>query len=186
MRRVLAVALLTLASATQLTACSFATYGTEPSSHAQRGQIVAVADGDTVTVELRSGATVAVRLLAIDSPEKYATRYGSPDECGSAAASSFMESFQGSTVGLVADPTQSDRDRYDRLLRYVVLRNGTDLGAAELRRGLAAPYVYHDPPQRLSHYRRLAIQAESLGRGSWGPPCSGDFHSSVPGKQDGR
>ena len=121
----------------------------------------------------------------MDSPEKYATRYGSPDECGSHAASAFMERFDGRRVVLVSDPSQDAVDRYGRLLRYVQLTGGKDLGAAEVARGLAMPYVYDTPGRRYAHYRKLALAARAAGRGSWGPPCNGDFHSSVPGVQNG-
>ncbi|MBS1895493.1 MAG: thermonuclease family protein [Actinobacteria bacterium] len=149
------------------------------------GRIVSVADGDTVTVRLDSEGTRRVRILSIDSPEKYATRYGSPDECGSLAASAFMERFEGRRVVLVTDPSQDSVDTYGRLLRYVELPGGEDLGAAEVARGLAMPYLFDTPARRYARYRSLVEAARARGRGSWGPPCDGDFHSSVPGVQDG-
>jgi endonuclease YncB( thermonuclease family) len=158
----------------------------EPSAvKAERGQIVHVADGDTVLVALDHGRTVDVRLLAIDSPEKYATRFGSSVECGSLAASAFMQRFASRRVVLVRDSSQPNRDRYGRLLRYVEEPNGTDIGAVEVRRGLAMPYQFHPPARRLERYRALASTARAEGIGSWGSPCGGDFHSSVPGVQDG-
>jgi endonuclease YncB( thermonuclease family) len=150
----------------------------------RQGRIVHVADGDTVTVRLAHG-NVEVRLLAIDTPEKYATRYGSAKECGSLAASALMSRFEGAEVSLVGDPSQAQRDRYGRLLRYVELRDGTDLGALEVRSGRAMPYVYRSPGQRHARYRSLALRAQQEARGNWGPPCNGDFHSSLPGVQDG-
>lgn len=149
------------------------------------GRIVSVADGDTVTVRLDPGPTRRVRILAMDSPETYATRYGSPEECGAQAASAFMERFDGRRVVLVPDPTQDQIDAYGRLLRYVDLPDGTDLGAAAVARGLAMPYLFDIPARRYRRYRRLAEAARAAGRGTWGPPCGGDFHSSVPGIQDG-
>lgn len=149
------------------------------------GRIVSVADGDTVTVRLDSAKTRRVRLLSIDSPEKYATRYGSAEECGSLAASAFMERFEARRVVLLADPTQDRVDSYGRLLRYVQLTGGKDLGAAEVSRGLAMPYLFRTPARRYGRYRALALKARRAGRGSWGPPCEGDFHSSLPGVQDG-
>jgi micrococcal nuclease len=149
------------------------------------GRVVSVADGDTVTVRLDAGSTRSVRLLAIDSPEKYSTRYGSPKECGSLAASAFMGRFLGARIVLLADAGQDESDRYGRLLRYVELADGRDLGAIEVARGLAMPYVYRSPARRYGHYRELAENARNARRGSWGPPCEGDFHSSVPGIQNG-
>lgn len=149
------------------------------------GRIVSVADGDTITVRLASGASRKVRLLGVDSPETYATRYGTPGECGSRAASAFLDRFEGHRVRLIPDPGQAAVDRYGRLLRYVEVRSGEDLGAGALERGLVAPYVYGAPPARYARYRALAARARAGGRGSWGPGCGGDFHSSLPGLQDG-
>ncbi|MBS1860437.1 MAG: thermonuclease family protein [Actinobacteria bacterium] len=96
-----------------------------------------------------------------------------------------MERFDGRRVRLVSDPGQDPVDAYGRLLRYVQLPGGEDLGAAEVARGLAMPYVFDTPAGRYAHYRSLAEGARAADRGSWGPPCDGDFHSSVPGVQDG-
>jgi micrococcal nuclease len=153
--------------------------------HTTHGRIVSVADGDTVTVRLVTGGSESVRLLAIDSPEKYATRFGSPAECGSLAASAFMEGFDGRRVVLVSDPSQDGVDRYGRLLRYVQLEGGADLGAGALRRGLVMPYVYRPPARRYRRYRTFALAARAAGRGTWGRNCEGDFHSSLPEVQDG-
>jgi micrococcal nuclease len=155
------------------------------SASSTHGRIVSVADGDTVDVALPSGATRSVRLLAMDSPEKYATRYGSPDECGALAASAFMEGFDGRGVVLISDPTQDSVDRYGRLLRYVQLPGGKDLGGAEVARGLAMPYHFDRPARRYPRYMRSAEAAREAGSSTWGPPCNGDFHSSVAGVQNG-
>jgi len=146
-----------------------------------RGVIERVVDGDTISVRLKPAMPVVVRLLAVDSPEKYETRYGVPNECGSAAASGFMGAFRGSAVRLASDPSQPDRDRFGRLLRYVELASGTDLGAAEIRAGLAVPFAVNGEPRRLARYEELAQHAATAVRGSWGPPCYGDFHSSLAG-----
>ncbi len=156
-----------------------------PASSSVEGRIVSVADGDTVTVRLDSGPTRRVRLLSIDSPEKYPTRYGSANECGSLAASAFLERFEGRRVVLVSDPSQDGIDHYGRLLRYVQLPAGKDLGAGEIAAGLAMPYVFDTPARRYQRYSALAEAARAASRGSWVSPCAGDFHSSVPGTQNG-
>lgn len=40
------------------------------------GTVVKIADGDTITVRTTDGQRRKVRLLAIDTPESYAMRYG--------------------------------------------------------------------------------------------------------------
>lgn len=173
---VLAIALVALAG------CGLGGLGRR--SHPEPARIARVIDGDTVEVRVGSDLQV-IRLLSIDSPEKFATRYGSPKECGSLAASAFMERYRGAPVMLQADPTQDRRDRYGRLLRYLELPGGVDLGALEVRRGLAMPYIYRAPAKRYRHYLRLARRAKRQRLGSWGLSCGGDFHSSLPGIQNG-
>jgi micrococcal nuclease len=181
MARAIAVALVVLAILFT-TGCSALS---PVAANSSDSRIVSVADGDTVTVRFDSGVEKSVRLLAIDSPEKYATRYGTPAECGSLAASAFMERFDERRVALISDPNQDGVDSYGRLLRYVQLEGGADLAAAALSRGLVMPYVYSAPAHRYARYRSLALAARTAGRGSWGRPCDGDFHSSLAGVQDG-
>jgi hypothetical protein len=47
------------------------------------------------------------------------------------------------------------------------------------------PYLFDTPARRYEHYRSLAEAARAAGAGTWGPPWEGDFHSSVPGVQNG-
>lgn len=180
--RVLGAALLVLCG---LVATGCSAFTSTSAARPAHGRIVSVADGDTVTVRLGSGARRSVRLLSMDSPERYATRYGSSDECGALAASAFMERFDGHRVVLVSDPSQDSVDRYGRLLRYVQLPGARDLGVAALARGLAMPYLFDTPARRYERYRSLAEAARAAARGTWAPPCNGDFHSSVPGIQNG-
>ena len=67
----------------------------------------------------------------------------------------------------VADWTQAERDRYDRLLRYVQ-RRGKDVGRAQVLSVHAQVYVYrNDPFSRTSSYERAEKRAQSARRGSW-------------------
>jgi micrococcal nuclease len=105
-----------------------------------------------------------VRILGIDTPEVYGGR-----ECGGAAASALMQVLApvGSRVQLESDPSQADRDRYGRWLRYVA-RKGLDVGRQQIRRGLAQTYVYrNDPFRRTRAYQRTEEVAHDRLRGSW-------------------
>jgi micrococcal nuclease len=87
-----------------------------------------VVDGDTVDVRRPDGAEERVRVVGIDTPER--------GECGFGPATSAMvELVLGREVELVAG-ARDDRDRYDRILRYVDV-DGTDAGLALIERGLA-------------------------------------------------
>ena len=129
-----------------------------------RAVVVRVTDGDTLKVRLRGGRVEYVRLIGIDTPEVHGRT-----ECGGAAASRAMKRLApvGSRVVLVSDPTQADRDRYDRLLRYVERRR-RDVGKVQIRSGHAQVYVYrNDPFRRTDTYRRVEARSERLGQGLW-------------------
>ena len=95
------------------------------------GRVVKVTDGDTLKVRIRGVGVRSVRILGIDTPEVYGGR-----ECGGDAASAYMARLApvGSRVQLESDPSQADRDRYGRWLRYVA-RKGLDVGREQIRRG---------------------------------------------------
>lgn len=130
----------------------------------QTGNVVKVTDGDTLKIRINGVGVRSVRILGIDTPEVYGGR-----ECGGDAASSHMEQLApvGSRVRLESDPSQADRDRYGRWLRYVS-RQGLDVGREQIRRGLARTYVYrNDPFRRTRAYQRTERIAHDLLRGSW-------------------
>lgn len=83
-----------------------------------------VVDGDTIRLE--SGAYV--RLIGIDAPEG--------GECGYGRAKAKLDRMIGSTVRLPNPSSVQDRDRYGRLLRYVMVGD-RDTGLVLLRHGLA-------------------------------------------------
>ena len=116
------------------------------------GTVMYVVDGDTVHVAA-AGRDEKVRLIGIDTPEV--------GQCDAAKATTLARRLaQGRPVTLVGDATQATRDKYGRLLAYVVLPGGRDLGYQELARGYARVYVYDRPFERLGAYRR----AEQVGR----------------------
>ena len=65
-----------------------------------------------------------------------------------------------------ADAATGHRDRYGRLLAYVTLPDGTDLGAEIIRRGFGHAYTKY-PCERADEYRRLEREAREAGRGLW-------------------
>lgn len=87
-----------------------------------------VVDGDTVDVRAADGTEERVRLIGMDTPER--------GECGFAEASDALAAMVlGETVDLVAG-ARDDRDRYDRILRYVDV-DGLDAGLALIEQGYA-------------------------------------------------
>ena len=128
--------------------------------------VVSVADGDTVTVSI-DGVRERVRLIGIDAPE-----LGSPGECfGREAADRAAALLTGTSVQLIADDTQDDRDRYGRLLRYVVLADGTMVNGTLVRDGDAREYTYDEPYRYQQQFRGLEDEAQSAGAGIWSAAC---------------
>lgn len=134
----------------------------------QPARILRVVDGDTVRVRLtRSGSKRTVRLIGIDTPEVH----GSTDCWGPEASKWLKKRLPARTrVRLVSDPTQDRKDRYGRLLRYVVkVKGGRDMNRAQVWAGNAKVYVYAGKPfKRTKSYRKAQRQAKKADRGLWG------------------
>jgi micrococcal nuclease len=135
---------------------------TPASGHFRLAALVTrVIDGDTV-VAVVSGRSEHVRLLGIDTPER--------GDCYSAQATARTRALSlGRRVTLVGDLTQATRDRYGRLLAYVVLPDGNDLDRMLVAGGFAKVYVYNDHPfARTSTYARAEADAKARRAGLWG------------------
>jgi micrococcal nuclease len=61
------------------------------------------------------------------------------------------------------------RDKYDRLLAYIYLADGSCHNAELIRQGYAHAYT-RLPFQFLEEFRRLEKSAREQARGLWGPP----------------
>ena len=137
--------------------------------------VVKVADGDTVTVVI-DGVRQRVRLLGIDAPE-----LGSPGECfGRESADRAAALLTGTSVQLIADDTQDDRDRYGRLLRYVVLADGTLVNGMLVRDGDAREYTYDEPYRYQQQFRALEEEARASGAGIWSADCRQQSNMTTP------
>jgi micrococcal nuclease len=129
--------------------------------------VVKVVDGDTLHV-LVDGRDETVRIIGINAPET--------DECwGTEATQAATRLLDGATVALIADPTQADRDRYGRLLRSVVLPDGTDVGLRLISDGDADEYTYDNSYANQQAYREADAAAAAAGRGLWNATtCAGN------------
>ena len=96
--------------------------------------IVSVVDGDTIVLKVQN-QTETVRLLGIDTPET--VHPSKPIECFGPEASAFAKAtlVKGSTVKLLRDV--EPRDRYQRLLVYLFLADGTLFNQLLIDRGFA-------------------------------------------------
>ncbi len=119
-------------------------------------------DGDTFEVAIADPphgmrATEKIRLLGIDTPE-----LGEP----------LAAEAQDLTARLAAGPVYlaldfKRRDRFDRLLAFVYLRDGTLLNAELLRSGLAVVYRADDLMYFFAQFEDLEREARQEGIGLW-------------------
>lgn len=91
------------------------------------GTVVHVFDGDSMEVR-RDGVTEQVRVIGIDAPER--------GECGAEAARHQARHLLDGVEVTLVPGAEDDRDRYDRLLRYIEI-DGADYGLAMINSGLA-------------------------------------------------
>lgn len=130
-----------------------------------RGVVVRVSDGDTIVVDLDDGGDERVRMLGIDTPEA-----GDQPECGATTATEHLRSLlpDGTEVRLVGDPSQDDRDVYDRALRFVHrASDDLDVNLAQVEAGHAEVYIFRDQPfTRADQYLAAERDAAGAGRGA--------------------
>ena len=121
-------------------------------------------DGDTLIVDM-NGVEEKVRFIGVDTPETKHPRQ--PIQCFGHEASAFTKNTIGDQpVRLVADPLNTNRDRYDRLLRYVYLPDGTLLNAELIRQGYGFAYTGF-PFEKKQEFAELEKQARVKGIGVW-------------------
>ena len=159
MRKTYQALLLSLAALT-CAAAAEATPTTSSGAFTYRGTVTHVVDGDTLDVRLTSGKLERVRLIGIDAPERGVCFTSQATARASLLAMSKL-------VVLRGDTTQDTRDRYGRLLAYVWIPGGRDLGYRLVAEGYAKVYVYRNPFQRLSAYRNAEAGAKGSATGQW-------------------
>jgi endonuclease YncB( thermonuclease family) len=128
-------------------------------------EVVEFADGDTIVVDM-NGQAERVRFIGVDTPETQDPRVAV--QCFGKVASEFTKSLIGtSPVRLEADPTNTNRDRYDRLLRYAYLPDGRLINAEVIKQGYGFAYTLF-PFEKMEEFREYERQAREQGLGLWG------------------
>ena len=124
-----------------------------------------VVDGDTIVVGFE-GTMQYVRLIGINAPEINIP--GGPQCYGEEATEHLQRIARTGLVRLVFDESQGMRDMYGRLLAYVELEDGTDLGLQMIADGYAHEYTFNEPYERDALYKEAQRTASEEGRGLWG------------------
>lgn len=127
--------------------------------------VTRVIDGDTIEVE--NGERI--RYIGIDTPETVDPR--KPVQCfGKEATEKNKELVEGKQVRLEKDIT--DRDRYNRLLRYVYVadtpkRSELFVNFELVKQGFAYSYTYPPDVAHQSEFIAAQEEAQEAGRGLW-------------------
>jgi micrococcal nuclease len=113
-----------------------------------------------------NGKTESVRMIGVDTPETH--KPNTPVQCYGPAAAAYTKQLIGQgQVRLEADAKSQDRDRYNRLLRYVYLPDGTLLEAKLIQGGYGFAYIDF-PFTKSQQFVDLQSQAQAGHAGLWG------------------
>ncbi len=138
-------------------------------------------DGDTIKVDM-NGKVETIRFIGMDTPETHDPR--KPVECFGLAAAAYTKQVIGSgPVRLEADSLSTNRDRYDRLLRYVYTSDNKLVEAEDIKNGYAFAYVSF-PFSKLEEFRGYEMEARTQNKGLWSGckpylDSAGHIHSNV-------
>lgn len=114
-----------------------------------------VIDGDTFETETGE----KVRLIGINAPEIL-------DIFGLEAKQYLSYLIENKTVDLQADKISNDQDRYQRLLRYVIL-DGVDINKKMISDGFAFAYLKYKFSKSID-YEQAQLEARENNKGIWG------------------
>jgi micrococcal nuclease len=132
---------------------------------------------DTIKINM-NGKTETLRLIGIDTPETVDPR--KPVQCfGKEASNKAKELLSGKKVRIELDPTQGERDKYDRLLAYVYRDDGLFYNKYMIEQGYAHEYTYNTPYKYQAEFKAAQKSAQANQAGLWSPTtCNGDTTSS--------
>lgn len=145
-------------------------------------RVVKFDDGDTIEVDM-NGTVETVRFIGVDTPETH--KPNTPVQCYGPEASEYTKqlingqlrradgkSAVGAPAGasgkvrLQADPLNTNRDRYGRLLRYVYLPDGTLVEQKLITEGYGFAYTYF-PSGKNTQFETYEQEAKAAGKGLW-------------------
>lgn len=126
--------------------------------------VTKVVDGDTIEIDM-SGNKEKVRLIGVDTPETHHPNKGV--QCFGILASEFTKNaLEGKVVRIEADETNQNRDRYQRLLRYVYTEQNELWNATLVREGYAHALAAF-PFTKMDEFIKLEGLAKDQDKGLW-------------------
>lgn len=128
-------------------------------------KVTKVIDGDTIDIDL-NGVSTRIRLIGVDTPESVDPR--KPVQCFAKEASNFTkDTLEGKLVYLEEDKSQGNKDKYNRLLRYIFLEDGTNLNQVLIEKGYANEYTYNVPYKYQKEFKDAQKFAQDYKQGLW-------------------
>lgn len=153
---------------------AFAGGGVNAANTPKYYKVISVTDGDTIRVEI--GERIEkVRLIGINAPELHDKNKNGKAQCFSyKALNKAKKLLLNQEIQLVKDKKVGDRDKYDRLLRYVFLKNGKNFNEIMVKEGYAYEYTYNRFYKYTDEFRELQNEAMQNGKGLWNAAtCNG-------------
>ncbi len=127
-------------------------------------KVVSVVDGDTIQVCCIGWKREKVRYIGINTPEtKHPTK--EVEHFGEEASEANRKLVEDKTVVLEFDVER--RDRYERLLAYVYLKDGTFVNAWLVEHGFAQVMTVPPNVKHQELFLKLQREAREAGRGLW-------------------
>ncbi len=134
---------------------------TYPSTQTLTGRVVAIADGDTITILDSSDTQDRIRLAGIDAPE-------TPQAFGEQSRLSLSEMIFGKDVTVKYQKI----DQYGRLVGKIIL-DGKDINLEQVKAGMAWHYKFYEDeqtPEDRELYAKAEAEARVARRGLWQDP----------------
>lgn len=122
-------------------------------------------DGDTIAVNM-NGSVETIRFIGVDTPETH--KPDTPVQCYGPEAAAHTKSVisKFGKVRLQADPLDTNRDVYGRLLRYVYLPDGTLLDQEIIKDGYGFAYLDF-PFSKKTDFAAAEQSAQKAKAGLW-------------------
>jgi endonuclease YncB( thermonuclease family) len=125
------------------------------------GHVVAIADGDTITVLDSANTQHRIRLAGIDAPELHQA-FGEQSKL----------SLSGMIFGKDVSVSYQKIDQYGRLVGKIVM-DGKDINLEQVKAGMAWHYKFYEDeqtPEDRELYAKAEEQARAARRGLWQDP----------------
>lgn len=127
-------------------------------------KVIKVIDGDTLEV-YQNKKVEKIRLIGVNTPETVAPN--KDIECyGVEASNKLKELLQGKIVNLEIDETQGNKDKYERLLRYVYLED-ININKKMIEEGYGFEYTYKKPYKYQKEFKISEDFARINNLGLW-------------------